>query len=92
MLWERSIARCGFRYTTVVSDGDSKAYEAVKEMNPYGIEIVKQECTNHCAKRLGKALLAIHKKKGMNGKGLGKLTKEKNCQTVWILCKCHQDK
>ena len=42
------------RYTTFISDGDSSAYNAVRDADPYGPEkpIEKQECVNHVTKRL----------------------------------------
>ena len=57
VLFERSV-ELGFRYTTMVADGDSKAYDTVKETQPYGPDypIVKEECINHVSKRLGTAL------------------------------------
>ncbi|KAK4316439.1 hypothetical protein Pmani_012403 [Petrolisthes manimaculis] len=74
---------CKFRYTTVVSDGDSKAYATVKKMKPYGeIEIEKEECINHVAKRLGTALRDLvsniaKQKITLGGKIKGCLTNEK---------------
>ncbi|CAN7984630.1 unnamed protein product, partial [Ixodes hexagonus] len=45
------------QFTTFLSDGDSKAYAAVSEANFYGTApIVKEDCTNHVAKRLGTGL------------------------------------
>lgn len=80
-MWSRSAEKCGFRYVTVISVGDSKGYNAAKEMKPYGegIQIEKVECSNHVAKRLGKGLLGIWKKTGMeiNGNKEGSLTKDK---------------
>ena len=42
------------RYTNFISDGDSSAYYAVRDADPYGPDkpIEKQECVNHVAKRL----------------------------------------
>ncbi|GFV82766.1 uncharacterized protein TNCV_4147341 [Trichonephila clavipes] len=56
-LWERSES-IGFRYTTLLSDGDSKSFLELKERNVYGSEtqIKKEECINHLSKRLGTAL------------------------------------
>ena len=58
VMWNRSIELHGVRYTIVVSDGDSKAYDTVVEEQPYGpdVQIVKEECINHVSKRLGTAL------------------------------------
>ncbi|GFU51341.1 uncharacterized protein TNCV_2119621 [Trichonephila clavipes] len=53
-LWERSES-IGFRYTTLLSDGDS--FLELKERNVYGSETqIKKECINHVSKRLGTAL------------------------------------
>lgn len=56
-------------YKTFVSDGDSSAIRSVCEMNqgagPYGEQcpVVKAECINHVAKRLGTGLRALKKNK-----------------------------
>ncbi|GFX08432.1 uncharacterized protein TNCV_3269211 [Trichonephila clavipes] len=55
-LWERSES-IGFRYTTLLSDGDSKSFLELKERNVHGSETqIKKECINHVRKRLGTAL------------------------------------
>jgi hypothetical protein len=60
-LWSRSVAR-GYRYTSFVGDGDSSAFNAVKELNPYpGVTVVKEECLNHVSKRLGSRLRNLKK-------------------------------
>ena len=81
-LWDRSLNR-GFRYTTMVSDGDSRTFNRLTEMKVYGddITIVKEECVNHVAKRMGTALRKLTtqtKTTGvtLGGRGDGKLTKE----------------
>ncbi|KAK2185091.1 hypothetical protein NP493_246g02030 [Ridgeia piscesae] len=81
MLWDRSLDR-GFRYTTMVSDGDSRTFKRLTEMKVYGddVKITKEECINHVAKRMGTALrkLATQTKKTgvtLGGHGDGKLTK-----------------
>ena len=58
IMFKRSVETLGLRYTTLVGDGDSKAYDTVKEEMPYGPEypIIKEECINHVSKRLGTAL------------------------------------
>ncbi|MPD00068.1 hypothetical protein E2C01_095516 [Portunus trituberculatus] len=38
-LWMRSIEKCKFRYTTVVSDGNSKAYTAIVNEKIYGEDV-----------------------------------------------------
>ena len=52
-LWERPVERHGFRYTTIVSDGDAKAFQHLCDRRMYGkVELKKEECINHVAKRL----------------------------------------
>ncbi len=34
-MWSRSVEKKKLRYTTILSDGDSKAYDAVKQLNAY---------------------------------------------------------
>lgn len=82
-LWKRSLEH-NFRYTTVVSDGDSKVFSHLKDMNIYGnnVEIVKEECINHVSKRLGTALRKLVKdvskveKVTLGGKAFGSLTEK----------------
>ena len=81
-LWARSIEKHQFRYINVLSDGDSKAYDAIRSLEPYGKEkaIIKEDCINHVAKRMGTALRNIVTaskvmKKPIAGKG--KLTQQK---------------
>ncbi|GFX86164.1 uncharacterized protein TNCV_2560461 [Trichonephila clavipes] len=53
-LWQRS-GDSGFRYTTLLSDGDAKTYQYLNTKKVYGpeIKIKKEECINHVSKRLG---------------------------------------
>ena len=44
----------GFRYSTLICDGDCKAFEAVKDT--YDEAVKKEECKNHLLKRLRKRL------------------------------------
>lgn len=70
-LWERSEA-LGFRYTTVLSDGDSKTYNHLVESKVYGnVRIKKEECVNHVSKRLGTGLREAVKKSKAQGITLG---------------------
>lgn len=79
-LWERSVEETGFRYSTVLSDGDCSSFSRLQEDDPYdGIEIQKEECLNHVAKRLRTGLHEIVKKASvmkitLGGKGEGQLT------------------
>ena len=81
VLFGRSLALHNMQYTTMLSDGDSKAYNEVCQLKPYGdaVEITKEECVNHVAKRMGTALrnlVSDNSKRGvrLGGKGGGKLT------------------
>lgn len=64
--WNRSLQH-NMRYTNFIGDGDSAAYKAVVSCNdgegPYGREhpVVKSECINHVAKRLGYGLRNLRK-------------------------------
>ncbi|GBO16584.1 hypothetical protein AVEN_38249-1 [Araneus ventricosus] len=70
-LWSRS-EKIGFRYTSVLSDGDSKAFQHLTETKVYGdIEIKKEECVNHASKRLGTALRNCVKEWRSRGVTLG---------------------
>ena len=35
-IWQRSVSRLGLHYTSVISDGDSKAIATLREKRPYG--------------------------------------------------------
>ncbi|GBM05790.1 hypothetical protein AVEN_267-1 [Araneus ventricosus] len=50
--------RDGMRYMRVLSDGDSKTYQHLLDLDIYGdsTEISKEKCLNHVAKRLGTGL------------------------------------
>ena len=58
VMWTRS-TNYNMRYRSVVSDGDSSAFAALKRMNdntgPYGTDatVQKIECVNHVSKRFG---------------------------------------
>ncbi|GBO17359.1 hypothetical protein AVEN_7037-1 [Araneus ventricosus] len=57
-LWNRSVENCVMRYMSVLSDGDSKTYQDLLELDVYddSMNISKEECLNHVAKRLGTGL------------------------------------
>ena len=81
-LWTRSIEKHNVRYMTMLSDGDSKAFDALTALNVYGDEkpIEKEECTNHVSKRMGTALrnmVAVSKAQKNSIAGKGKLTQTK---------------
>ena len=82
LMWQRSMKKYGCRYTTMLSDGDSKSFGLLSDMNVYGdnVQIVKEECVNHVSIRMGTSLNNLVQeckalKQPITGKG--KLTKEK---------------
>ena len=75
-LWSPSEV-LGLRYTGFLSDGDSKTFKAVSDLNLFGKLIVKEECVNHVHKRMGTALRHLSKSKKLGGKGQGRLTQDK---------------
>ncbi|GFU29070.1 uncharacterized protein TNCV_4836801 [Trichonephila clavipes] len=63
---------CGFRYTTLLSDGDAKTYQYLNTTEVYGPEIkIKKECMNHVSKRLGTSLRKAVKEWQARGVSLG---------------------
>ena len=52
--WKWSIAICGMsRYTSFLSDGDTKTHHLLSTLNIYGnVKITIEECINHVSKRL----------------------------------------
>ena len=80
VMWRRSEDTHRFRYTTMLSDGDSSTHKHLCDLELYdGTPINKEECINHVAKRLGTALRKVvaEEKKGgttLGGRGYGKLT------------------
>ena len=81
ILWKRSIERHGFRYVTLLSDGDARTYNHIASLNIYGdnCHVEKEECINHVSKRLGTALRKVAaegRQEGVvtGGKGYSKLT------------------
>ena len=80
-LWSRSEQLHGIRYTGMLGDGDSKAYDALLELGPYpGVDIEREECVNHAHKRLGTALINLAKTAKLGGRGHGRLTQTKAIQ------------
>ena len=77
-LWCRSVQKHNFRYTQMLSDGDSAAFKAVKDSHCYGdVVIEKLECINHAHKRMGTALRKLTKEERLGGRGKGRLTEAK---------------
>lgn len=78
ILWQRSVEKCKFKYTEVVSDGDSKGVSAVKDLKIVTIyPVEKLECVNHVSKRLGNALMKASKSLRLGGEKEGSLTQDK---------------
>lgn len=91
IMFRRSLAKHGLRYTAVLSDGDSRTYHALQEESVYGfVEIEKKDCLNHVHKRMGTALRNLVDKKKAMGQSLGgkgKLTQsviKKSNKLLWI--------
>ena len=64
----------------MLSDGGSKSFDRLKEMDVYGkdIKISKEECINHVSKRMATALNnLVQECKSQKQSITGKLTKEK---------------
>ncbi|CAN7948281.1 unnamed protein product, partial [Ixodes hexagonus] len=76
ILFERSWERHGLRYTTMLSDGDSRSFAALQEAKVYGfVPVEEEDCVNHVQKRMGTALRSLVQKqkvqKGPAGTSLG---------------------
>lgn len=69
-IFNRSEAKNGVRYTRYISDGDSRAFNAVVEAKPYGdgVTMEKLECIGHVQKRMGSRLRKL--RTTMKGKRL----------------------
>ncbi|KAH7985521.1 hypothetical protein HPB52_025590 [Rhipicephalus sanguineus] len=67
-MFQRSWAKHGLRYTTVLSDGDIRTFHALSEAEVYGfIQIDKKDCINHVHKRMDAALRNLVAKKKAQG-------------------------
>ena len=60
-IWSCSVDKNNMRYVRMLGDGDSEAYKDVLELNPYNVDIEREECNNHAHKRIGTALRNISK-------------------------------
>ena len=79
VLWARFVVNFRLKYTTFVGDGDSKAYNKVCDLAPYGpdVEIEKEECLNHVGKRMAlRNVVSDCSKREITsgGRGSGRLT------------------
>ncbi|GFY34159.1 uncharacterized protein TNCV_2504621 [Trichonephila clavipes] len=82
-IFERSEANRSLRYTSYYGDGDSKAFNNVKDIYGYD-SVVKYECIGHVQKRVGSRLRKLKK----STKGLG----GKDCSHCCIFYCCSTDK
>lgn len=62
------------RYVAVVSHGNSRAYNTLRDLQIYGseVQVTKEDCVHHVAKRVGhglKRLVEDHKQKAPIGLG-----------------------
>ena len=73
ILWKSS-EEYGLRYTTMLSDGDSKTFLELNNVKPYSetVTINKEECVNHVSKRLGAALRGVVSQWRSQGVTLGR--------------------
>ncbi|XKL59926.1 hypothetical protein PGB90_000942 [Kerria lacca] len=76
-IFDRSLSQYNVQYKNYLGDGDSRAFKAVCEKQPYGsnYEINKLECIGHVQKRMGTRLRGLKKKLGSeklsDGKTIG---------------------
>lgn len=58
ILYQHSVELRGLKYIPFIGDGDSKAFTAVCQAQPYGPNecIWKEECVAHVTKRMGGGL------------------------------------
>ncbi|GFX65445.1 uncharacterized protein TNCV_399961 [Trichonephila clavipes] len=92
-LWQRS-EDSGFRYTTLLSDGDAKTYQYLNTKEVYGpeIKIKIEDCINHVSKRLGTSLRKAVKEWRARGVSLG--GKSRGClkeETIKKLSRYYQN-
>jgi hypothetical protein len=60
-IFKRSIKNRGLVYGTMLCDGDCKAFVRANETAGYDVEIVKEDCINHVAKRMFNSLENLKK-------------------------------
>ncbi|KAK3770025.1 hypothetical protein RRG08_043187 [Elysia crispata] len=67
IMWARSVMKHNMRYTIVVSDGDSKSFNAVSEMRPYGPDCIieKEDCINHVRRMLSQPRSCLAHKRAL---------------------------
>lgn len=83
VLWNRSLEKHKIRYKWMVSNGDSKAFNAVEDTYGDHCKVINSDCVGHVQKRTGKHLLNLKawtKGKLADGKPIGghrRLSEEK---------------
>ncbi|MBP1527417.1 MAG: hypothetical protein H9Q66_05815, partial [Spiroplasma ixodetis] len=91
-IFDRSLAQHNIRYKTYLGDGDSRAFKAVCEKQPYGPNFVinKLECIGHVQKRMGTRLRSLKKKLGSEKLSDGKTIGGKGRLTDAVINKIQQ--
>ena len=75
-IFQRSVEQYALRYVDFLGDGDSKAYNEIKEASVYGEKpVTKLECVGHVQKRMGSRLRSLKKQfrstRQSDGKSIG---------------------
>ncbi|XP_046850412.1 uncharacterized protein LOC124443906 [Xenia sp. Carnegie-2017] len=75
-IFQRSVEQYALGYVDFLGDGDSKAYNEIKEASVYGEKpVTKLECVGHVQKRMGSRLRSLKKQFGStrpsDGKSIG---------------------
>lgn len=72
-IFQRSKSKYNEKYTGYIGDGDTKTFQAIKEVDPYDSEKVsKIECVGHIQKRMGTRLRKLKQtQKCSDGKSVG---------------------
>lgn len=70
IIFARSVELHNLQYTTILCDGDSKAFKHIAAQQLYDKEVSKEDCVNHVAKRVYAGLEKVKKaNKGLGGRG-----------------------
>ncbi|XP_066584858.1 uncharacterized protein [Prorops nasuta] len=66
----RSVENFGVKYTNYIGDGNSKTFNGIVKMNPYGDDypVTKNVCVGHVQKRMGTRLRNKKKEEKLGGK------------------------
>ena len=69
-MFSRSEENYGVKYTNYIGDGDSKTFNGILKINPYGVDcpVIKNECVGHVQKRMGTRLRNKRKEEKLGGK------------------------